>query len=280
MRDITALHPRLQVLATGVKEACAAQGISIAFSECLRTKAEQDALYAQGRTTSGSIVTNAKGSTYSSQHQWGIAIDFYIDMDVDGDGEKKDDAFNNATGLFEKVGQIAKAQGLGWGGDWKSFKDRPHLYLPDWGSTTTQLKQQYGTPAKFMASWDNSGNTTEETNATIATGYERTQFIMDVQAATGSKVDGKAGNETIRNTVTVSRTKNKNHAVVTPLERRLKAMGYYTGTIEADEGRTPNFGPGMEQAVNRYQKEVTEQKNPDGEITARQRMWKSLLGMI
>lgn len=283
MRDITALHPRLQAKAALLKEECKKQGVSILFSECLRTKAEQDALYAQGRTAPGNIVTNAKGSTYSSQHQWGIAIDFYIDTDVDGDGDKKDDAFNNSTGLFDRVGSIAKSIGLGWGGNWTSFKDRPHLYLPDWGSTTTKLKQQYGIPEKFMQTWGDGKATTDaiqEINKVSSTGYERTQFIMDVQAATGSRVDGKAGSETIGNTVTVSRTKNKHHAVVTPLERRLKALGYYTGSIEADEGKTPCFGLGMEAAVNSYQKNVLGYKNQDGEITAKKKMWKSLLGVV
>lgn len=110
--------------------------------------------------------------------------------------------------------------------------------------------------------------------------YTQRQFIRDVQAATGSRVDGYAGDETIGNTVTVSRWKNKNHAVVTALERRLKALGYYGGEIEADKGGIPNFGRGMEEAVNEYQKKVNGKKNPDGEVTARQRMWKSLLGMI
>lgn len=275
-RNITDLHPRLQAKAEQLKETCKNQGISIAYSECLRTTAEQDALYAQGRTTPGNIVTNAKGSTYSSQHQWGIAIDFYLDMDVNGNGDKKDDAFNNSTGLFDQVGQIAKSIGLGWGGDWTSIKDRPHLYLPDWGSTTAKLKAQYGTPEKFMATWNNSTAAAEKSPESAS--YEITQFIMDVQAATGSRVDGKAGSETIGNTVTVSRTKNKYHAVVTPLERRLKALGYYSGSIEADEGKTPCFGTGMEAAVIAYQKAhgcVT-----DGEITARNKTWKSLLGMI
>lgn len=275
-RNIKDLHPRLQLKAKQLKERCSKQGISIAFSECLRTKAEQDALYAQGRTTPGNIVTNAKGSTYSSQHQWGIAIDFYLDMDINGNGSKKDDAFNNSTGLFDRVGQIAKSIGLGWGGDWTSIKDRPHLYLPDWGSTTTKLKSEFGTPENFMKTWNNSDTALQKINK--AARYELTQFIMDVQSATDSKVDGIAGNETIRNTVTVSRTKNKYHAVVTPLERRLKALGYYTGSIETDEGKTPCFGKGMEAAVLAYQKEhgcVT-----DGEITARNRTWKSLLGMI
>lgn len=278
-RRIEDLHPRLQVKLAQLKEVCATQGISIAYSECLRTVTEQDALYAQGRTTPGNIVTNAKGSTYSSQHQWGIAADFYLDMDVDGDGSKADDAFNDSTGLFERVGEIAKSIGLGWGGDWTSFKDRPHLYLPDWGSTTAQLKQQYGTPERFAQTWGDGKTTVSAIQSINAVaGYERTQFIMDVQAATGSKVDGKAGPETIGNTVTVSRVKNRNHAVVTPLERRLKALGYYSGAIEADEGKTPCFGSGMEAAVKKYQSD--HECISDGEITAKQRTWKSLLGMI
>lgn len=283
MKDITVLHPRLQEKAAQLKQECKKQGISILFGECLRTAAEQDALYAQGRTTSGSIVTNAKGSIFSSQHQWGIAIDFYIDMDVDGDGNKKDDAFNNSTGLFERVGAIAKSIGLGWGGDWSGFKDRPHLYLPDWGSTATKLKQQYGAPERFIQTWKDEkvkAAAVQAVNTASYTGYERTRFIMDVQDTTGSKVDGKAGSETIGNTVTVSRTKNKYHAVVTALERRMKALGYYTGEIEADKGKTPIFGLGMETAVNSYQKNVLGYNNPDGEVTAGKKMWKSLLGII
>lgn len=110
--------------------------------------------------------------------------------------------------------------------------------------------------------------------------YTLKEFICDVQEATGSKVDGKAGSETIGNTVTVSRTENRYHKVVTALERRLKALGFYAGEIEADCGKTPTFGKGMEEAVNRYQKEILGYRNVDGEITAKGKMWKSLLGMI
>lgn len=153
MKDITICHPRLQELASKLLIICAEQGVAIKIGETLRTAAEQDELYAQGRTKPGNIVTNAKGSTYSSQHQWGIAFDFYLMVDVDGDGQKTDDAYNDATGLFSKVGKLAKSIGLGWGGDWTSLVDKPHLYLPDWGSTTVQLKNLYGSPAKFMQTW-------------------------------------------------------------------------------------------------------------------------------
>lgn len=152
-RVIADLHPKLQDLIIKLQLECNKKGIKIVIGECLRTVVEQDNLYAQGRTTSGMKVTNAKGSTFSSMHQWGIAFDFYLDIDVDKDGNRKDDAFNNNTGLFEKVGAIGQSIGLEWGGAWKSIKDRPHFQLPDWGSTPSKLKSLYGTPDKFKADW-------------------------------------------------------------------------------------------------------------------------------
>ena len=77
MRDITLCHPRLQALTAQLVDKCVGAGLPIKIGESFRSVAEQDALYAQGRTQPGSIVTNAKGSSYSSQHQWGIAADFY-----------------------------------------------------------------------------------------------------------------------------------------------------------------------------------------------------------
>lgn len=158
MRDVKALHPRLQEKIADLLALCKKNKIEIAIGECVRTAAEQDALYAKGRTTAGSIVTNAKGSSYSSQHQWGIAVDFFLKMDIDGDGSVSDDAFNNAKKTFNKVGTLAKSIGLGWGGDWKSPVDLPHLYLPDWGSTASQLKTKYSTPDKFMATWKSTSS--------------------------------------------------------------------------------------------------------------------------
>ena len=148
MRDITALHPELQLKIAELEILCDKAGLKIGIGECLRTVAEQDALYAQGRTKPGSRVTNARGSTYSSQHQWGVAFDFYRN---DGRG-----AFYDADGFFTKVGKLAKSIGLGWGGDWKSPVDKPHVYLPQWSSTTGILRSTYGTPDKFMRTWDRS----------------------------------------------------------------------------------------------------------------------------
>lgn len=153
MRDVKQLHPDLKKKITQLKDICKKSGIAIGISECLRTVAEQDAFYAQGRTKPGIKVTNCKGSTYSSMHQWGVAFDFYLIMDVDGDGKTNDDSYNDATGLFAKVGKLGQSIGLEWGGSWKSPVDKPHFQLPNWGSTAKKLKEQYGTPDKFMATW-------------------------------------------------------------------------------------------------------------------------------
>ena len=74
-------------------------------------------------------------------------------MDVDGDGKIADDAYNDSKGHFRKAAEIGKKLGLAWGGDWSSIVDKPHLYLPDWGSTPTPLIKQYKTPEKFMKTW-------------------------------------------------------------------------------------------------------------------------------
>lgn len=146
MRDVESLHPKLRKKVESIKSLCQKQGLFIGIGECLRTEEEQNALFAKGRTQKGSIVTNARGSTYSSMHQWGVAFDFFRN---DGRG-----AYNNSDGFFQKVGEIGKSIGLEWGGDWTSLKDMPHFQLPDWGSTPTKLKKQYGTPENFMKTWE------------------------------------------------------------------------------------------------------------------------------
>ena len=144
-RDISICHPELQQKAEKLVSACRGQGLLIGIGECFRTVAEQDALYAKGRTAPGSIVTNAKGSSYSSHHQWGTAFDIYRN---DGTG-----AYNNNDGFFDLVGTIGVKIGLEWGGNWTSPVDKPHFQLPYWGSTTTMLKNLYGTPEEFKKTW-------------------------------------------------------------------------------------------------------------------------------
>lgn len=63
-----------------------------------------------------------------------------------------------ATATIKKVAKIAKGIGLAWEGDWQSFVDTPHFYLPKWGSTATLLRAIYGTPSKFKKTWSKAFN--------------------------------------------------------------------------------------------------------------------------
>lgn len=113
------------------------------------------------------------------------------------------------------------------------------------------------------------------TSYNTSSSYTYEQFVRDVQKATGAKVDGIAGSDTLDHTITISTTKNKYHNVVTALERYLKTLGYYQGSIEADYGKTPIFGYGMKEAVMKYQK--ANSCVVDGEITAKKKTWQKLL---
>jgi len=215
MRNVSQLHPELQKKVEQLKMLCQQNGITIGISECVRTVAEQDALYAKGRTMPGKIVTKAKGNTYSSMHQWGVAFDFYLKMDVDGDGSVSDDAFNNSTELFNKVGKIGQSIGLEWGGAWTSMKDLPHFQLPNWGSTPAKLKRLYGTPEKFMATWEKKGQTVTESDKITTTTKESEDYNMKTikkgskgnavkvwQIIIGAAADGNFGSGTERMTKT------------------------------------------------------------------------------
>lgn len=168
MRDIKQLHPDLQKKLDQLITACKKEKITIKITECLRTTKEQDNLYAQGRTKPGKVVTNCSGKSYSSMHQWGVAADFCLSMDIDGDGNISDDAFNNSKKTFNRVGAIAKSLGLIWGGDWKSIVDLPHVQLANWGDTTSKLKALYGTPDAFMKTWNKVSQSDSKSKTTTS----------------------------------------------------------------------------------------------------------------
>lgn len=111
--DLDCLYsPFLEKLLDVVAD-CRAAGQEYTATLGFRTYAEQDSLFAQGRTTPGKIVTNAKGG--ESAHNFGLAVDFYAGS---WDPPK-----------YWLLGKMANARGLVWGGDW-THPDRPHVQFP------------------------------------------------------------------------------------------------------------------------------------------------------
>lgn len=98
----------------------------VAISQGLRTFAEQDALYAQGRTVKGSKVTNAKGG--QSIHNYGLAVDFVLKLNgKEVSWDTKKDFDNDKQADWMEVVAVFKKYGWVWGGDWRTFKDMPHF---------------------------------------------------------------------------------------------------------------------------------------------------------
>jgi len=115
-RNLADLLPRTAAKAALFRDECARAGHDIIFTSTYRDKESQDALYAQGRTTAGKRVTNAKGG--DSFHQYRVAFDFV--PVVNGVAVWNDDV------TWAACGAIAKRVGLEWGGYWDGFKDKPH----------------------------------------------------------------------------------------------------------------------------------------------------------
>lgn len=113
----------------------------------LRTIEEQNELYAQGRTKPGKKVTNAQGG--KSYHNYGLAIDFAIMYDQNNDGlfellswDIAKDGDNDGKKDWLEVVDAFKAKGWGWGGEWHSIKDYPHLEKT-FGFKPSQLFAKY-----------------------------------------------------------------------------------------------------------------------------------------
>ncbi len=136
---LSRLHPVVLAAATALIERCYKRNIPILITQGLRTIAEQDALYAQGRTKPGAVVTNARGGY--SYHNYGLAVDFALLL-PNGSSVSWDmfrDGNNNLIADWQEVVQEAKALGFEWGGEWASFKDYPHFQMT-FGLTLTQLR--------------------------------------------------------------------------------------------------------------------------------------------
>lgn len=156
LERIAQLHPSLRQEVEYIYRAQIVPALSgkaiCRFAYTLRTFAEQDALYAQGRTklfdANGKrlgVVTKAKGG--QSIHNYGLALDIVLLKDADNNGtfetatwEDTIDFDKDGKADWMEVVEIFKRNGWEWGGDWK-FKDKPHFQKSK--LTWQQLLEKY-----------------------------------------------------------------------------------------------------------------------------------------
>lgn len=128
-RKIEDLHPVVAAKAKAFIAAAKKQGIDVLITSTYRDNESQNALYAQGRTKAGRIVTNAKAG--QSFHNYQLAFDFV--PIVNGK------AMWNDHRTFQKLGELGESLGLDWAGRWKSFPEMAHLQWTG-GLTLAQLR--------------------------------------------------------------------------------------------------------------------------------------------
>jgi len=124
-RDIKLLCAELQYAAPLLILKLKERGYDAVVCCTYRSPEEQNLEYAKGRTTSGAIVTNAKGG--ESPHNYIGALAF--DIAVFDNGRY---AGANFIG-WQVAGQIGEELGLEWLGSKNSkFKDLPHFQVKNW----------------------------------------------------------------------------------------------------------------------------------------------------
>lgn len=115
------VHPELANRIGTLLDNLTQHGLQVEVVQGLRTFAEQDGLFAQGRTRPGPVVTRARGG--QSNHNYGLAVDLVPFTN----GQPN---WNAPLGVWTTIGSEAEKLGLEWGGDWKKFVDKPHVQLP------------------------------------------------------------------------------------------------------------------------------------------------------
>ena len=130
-RSLDDLAPPVKQRAQAFVEAAKAKGIDLLVTSTYRDNESQAALYAQGRTTPGAVVTKAKPG--QSWHNHRCALD--VVALVNGKP-----VWSTTDPIWLKLGEIGKSCGLEWAGDWKDFKEFPHFQYTG-GMTLAQLQQ-------------------------------------------------------------------------------------------------------------------------------------------
>lgn len=120
---IAKLHPVIRDEAREIIESLWALDIKVRVTQGLRTWAEQDKLYNQGRTTKGQIVTKARGGY--SFHNYGLALDFCLLTPKGASWSETIDTNHDNKADWAQVVNAFLADGWEWGD--RGYVDKPHV---------------------------------------------------------------------------------------------------------------------------------------------------------
>lgn len=165
------------------------RGINVVFTQGLRTYKEQAALYGQGRSSYvyGGVqyakpkmakVTNAQPGY--SIHNFGYALDYALIVDGTIVWNLTKDSNKNGKADWNEVAEIAKAIGFSWGGDWRSFKDMPHVDITQ-GITTASFRAGKRPTLRALTAGEKAelkGTTAVTQTANKAKDYSKDYYVV------------------------------------------------------------------------------------------------------
>lgn len=130
-RSMGDLHPDIRHLAYRFISTCTDRGIDVIITCTYRDGAEQDALYAIGRTAPGRRVTNARaGQSLHNTTIKGLPASLAFDVVPLRGGKPVWGTTGDDGELWRRVGEIGESCGLEWAGRWTRFREFPHFQLP------------------------------------------------------------------------------------------------------------------------------------------------------
>jgi peptidoglycan L-alanyl-D-glutamate endopeptidase CwlK len=151
-KDISELTSVAQTACNAFMRECEKRGLAVRITETYRSQERQNELYAQGRTTSGTVVTWTKNSRHTSRRAWDICQNV------------KGKEYDTSEGFFKKCGAVAADLGITWGGTW-STPDTPHFEV----TTSWTLPSGYNEEEIDMEELNALKQTVEELKAQIQT---------------------------------------------------------------------------------------------------------------
>lgn len=121
-RDVDRLRTDVAANCKIFLERCLAQGLPVLVTGTVRDNAFQEDCYRRG-------TAKTRVPSFHAEHA-GLAFDICKNVK----GQEYSD-----SGFFARCGAIGREMGFEWGGDWKTFPDKPHFQWSDGGRYTSAM---------------------------------------------------------------------------------------------------------------------------------------------